>query len=86
MPKTAVPWQARAINLKDDYKREIKAMLAFLKANIGTIVVLLIVLILVALTVLKLVTDKRKGKCTCGCNCGSCSAACPHAQGVNTEG
>lgn len=61
-------------------------MLVFLKANIGTIVVLLLIILFVALTVRKLVADKRSGKCTCGCNCSSCSLACPHAQGDKTEG
>lgn len=55
-------------------------MITFLKANWGTIIVLLILILIVALIIKKLVSDKKKGIGTCGGDCSNCHAGCPHAQ------
>lgn len=59
-------------------------MLTFIKANIGTIIVVLIVAAAVCAIIVKLVKDKKRGKSTCGCggDCCNCHAGCSHAQNV----
>lgn len=54
-------------------------MLAFLKANYLTIIVLAILILCVVLIIRTLVKDKKNGVCSCGGDCGSCGAYCPHA-------
>jgi len=54
-------------------------MLAFLKANIATIIVLLVIIAAVALAVYSIVKNKKAGKSSCGCNC----SGCPNAQYCN---
>ncbi len=51
-------------------------MLAWLQANLLTILVSLILLTLVALIVRRLILDKRAGKHVCGGSCGSCGGGC----------
>jgi hypothetical protein len=48
-------------------------MLAFLVANLGTILVSLLLLAVVTAVILKLVHDSRRGKATCGCDCAHCA-------------
>lgn len=55
-------------------------MLSFLKANIGTIIVLLILIAIVVLIIRSLVKNKKSGKGTCGGDCSHCSAGCIHSQ------
>ena len=50
-------------------------MLAWLSANISTIVISLVLLLIVAAIVYKLVKDKKKGKHSCGCDCAHCAMA-----------
>lgn len=47
-------------------------MLAWLSANIGTILIAIVLFAIVAAIVVKLVRDKKQGKSTCGCNCPGC--------------
>ena len=58
-------------------------MLAWLSANIGTIIVAVIVAAAVAAVVIKMVRDKRQGKSSCGCNCSACAmrGECHKGQG-----
>ena len=57
-------------------------MLAWLSANIGTILITLILVCIVALIIVKMLGDKKKGKSSCGGNCGHCpiSCSCHHGQ------
>ena len=50
-------------------------MLAWLSANIGTIIVAVILLAVVAAISAKLIYDKKKGKSSCGSNCSKCAMA-----------
>ncbi len=51
-------------------------MLAWLSANIGTIVVVLIVTAVIALAIWSIRRDKKKGaSCSCGCGCEGCAMA-----------
>ncbi|MGN1329069.1 MAG: FeoB-associated Cys-rich membrane protein [Eubacterium sp.] len=53
-------------------------MITFLKANIGTILVLLVVIAVVTAIIVKLVKDKKSGKgCSCSGDCSKCHG-CPH--------
>ena len=45
-------------------------MLAWLSANIGTILITLILLCIVALIIAKMHRDRKKGRSSCGGNCG----------------
>ena len=47
-------------------------MIAWLSANIGTILIGLVVLAVVIAIVCSIRKDKRSGKSSCGGNCGSC--------------
>jgi len=47
-------------------------MLAWLTANIGTIVVALAVAAILALIIRGVLKDRRQGKSTCGCGCKDC--------------
>ena len=51
-------------------------MLAWLQANLLTILVSSILLAVVALIVRRLILDKRAGKHICGGSCGSCGGGC----------
>ena len=57
-------------------------MLAWLSANIGTILITLILVCIVALIIVKMLGDKKKGKSSCGGSCGHCpiSGSCHHGQ------
>ncbi len=48
-------------------------MLAWLAANLGTIVVTLILIGIVTAIIVKMVKDKKKGKGSCGCGCEHCA-------------
>lgn len=50
-------------------------MLAWISANIGTIIICAVLLIIVAAIIIGLVKDKKKGKSSCGCNCAHCAMA-----------
>lgn len=50
-------------------------MLAWLSANLSTIIISLVLVAVVALIVIGLVKDKKKGKSTCGNNCAHCAMA-----------
>ncbi len=50
-------------------------MLAWLSANISTIIISLVLLLIVAAIIYKLVKDKKKGKHSCGCDCAHCAMA-----------
>ena len=52
-------------------------MLAFLAANIGSILVGLLILLLITGIVIHMIRQKKKGKsaCGCGCGCDGCAAA-----------
>lgn len=47
-------------------------MLAWLSANIGTILIALALVCVVALVIVKMCRDKKKGRSSCGGNCGHC--------------
>ena len=48
-------------------------MLAWLQANIGTIVIVLVLLVAVALIIRKLRKDKKTGQTSCGNGCEHCA-------------
>ncbi len=48
-------------------------MLAFVIANLGTILVSLLLFTVVIAVIITLVRDRRRGKATCGCNCAHCA-------------
>ncbi|MBR4510753.1 MAG: FeoB-associated Cys-rich membrane protein [Ruminococcus sp.] len=48
-------------------------MLAWLAANLGTIVVTLILIGIVTAIIVKMVKDKKQGKGSCGCGCEHCA-------------
>ena len=50
-------------------------MLAWISANIGTIIICAVLLIIVAAIIIGLVKDKKKGKSSCGCHCDHCAMA-----------
>ena len=54
-------------------------MLAFLKANIATIIVVLLVAAAVGFAIYIMIKNKKAGKSSCGCNC----AGCPNAGSCN---
>lgn len=58
-------------------------MIAWLSANIGTILVGLVVLAIVIGIVLSLHRDKKQGKLSCGGNCSSCSHCSGHCGGCH---
>lgn len=47
-------------------------MIAFLKANYLTIIVLAFIVLCVVLIIRKMIKDKKSGKCSCGCDCSTC--------------
>ena len=48
-------------------------MLAWLAANLGTIVVTLILIGIVTAIIVKMVKDRKQGKGSCGCGCEHCA-------------
>lgn len=50
-----------------------KAIIAWISANIGTIIVCAILIAVVALLIWSMIRDKKKGKSSCGCGCSSCA-------------
>ncbi len=51
-------------------------MIAWIAANIGTILAALAVLAIVVLVVVKMAKDKKRGVSSCGCDCASCAYNC----------
>ncbi len=47
-------------------------MIAWLSANIGTIIVVIVLIAVVAGIILWMRHDKKQGKSSCGGNCGAC--------------
>jgi competence protein ComGC len=60
-------------------------MLNFLRANIGTIIVIAIIILIVVLIIKNLVSDKKKGIGSCGCKCSECKAGCIYSQNDKTK-
>ena len=56
-------------------------MLAFIKANIATVIIVLIIIILVFFAVRKIIRNKKAGKGSCGNNC----ADCPYSSDCNKQ-
>ena len=50
-------------------------MLAFLTANLSTIIIAVIVIGILAAIIVKMIKDKKKGKSSCGCGCSNCAAS-----------
>lgn len=48
-------------------------MLAWLTANLGTIIVSLILIGIVTAIIVKMVKDEKSGKGSCGCGCEHCA-------------
>ncbi len=48
-------------------------MLAWLLANLGTIVVSLILILIVAGIIYSMIRNKKMGKSSCGCGCAGCN-------------
>ena len=48
-------------------------MLAWLTANLGTIIVSLILIGIVTAIIVKMAKDKKSGKGSCGCGCEHCA-------------
>jgi len=59
----------------------VKTVIAFLKANIATIIVLLVVAAAVIFAIYIMVKNKREGKSSCGCECHNC----PNSQFCNKK-
>ena len=47
-------------------------MLAWLQANIATIIICAILLLIVTKIVVGLIKDRKAGKSSCGCGCSDC--------------
>ncbi len=47
--------------------------MAWITANLGTIIVSLILILIVAAIVAKMLKDKKAGKSSCGCGCSGCA-------------
>lgn len=60
-----------------------KAILAWLTANLGTIIICAVLIAVVALLIYSLIRDKKKGKSSCG-GCSGCafSDSCKSAAGA----
>lgn len=48
-------------------------MLAWITANLATILVCFILLVIVALVITHLIRNKKRGRASCGCNCAGCA-------------
>ncbi|MBR5409513.1 MAG: FeoB-associated Cys-rich membrane protein [Clostridia bacterium] len=55
-------------------------MLAWLTANLGTVLITLLLAAAVAAVVVKLRRDKKKGASPCGGNCAHCAMVCACCQ------
>ena len=56
-------------------------MLAFLKANYLTMIIILVLVAIVAGIICSMVKDKKSGRNSCGANCAHCAnAGCCHQQ------
>lgn len=51
-------------------------MLAWLQANLGSIVAVLFLLLVVALILRRLILDRKAGRQICGGSCGGCGGGC----------
>ena len=54
-------------------------MIAWLSANIWTILITAALALVVALIVVSLIRDRRRGKHVCGGNCANCKMCCSGA-------
>ena len=50
-------------------------MIAWLSANIGTIIVILLLIAAVAVIIAKTIKNNKEGKSNCGCGCAHCAIA-----------
>ena len=48
-------------------------MLAWITANLATILVCFVLLVIVTLVIAHLIRNKKRGKTSCGCNCAGCA-------------
>ena len=48
-------------------------MLAWLTANLGTIIITLVLIGIVTAIIVKMKKDKKQGKNSCGCGCQNCA-------------
>lgn len=48
-------------------------MLAWITANLVTILVCLVLLLIVMLVIAYLIRNKKRGKTSCGCDCAGCA-------------
>ncbi|MGI6202497.1 MAG: FeoB-associated Cys-rich membrane protein [Eubacteriales bacterium] len=48
-------------------------MLAWITANIGTIIVCAVLAAIVAVVIVSMVRNHKKGKTSCGCGCSGCA-------------
>lgn len=48
-------------------------MLAWITANLATILACFVLLVSVALVITYLIRNKRRGRTSCGCNCAGCA-------------
>ena len=51
------------------------SILAWLSANLLTVILSILIAVLFVLTIVHLVRSRKQGKSTCGCGC----AGCPHS-------
>lgn len=49
------------------------AIIAWLSANIWTIIICAVLIAMVALLIYSMIRDKKNGKSSCGCGCSSCA-------------
>lgn len=56
-----------------------KALFAWIGANIWTIIICAVLVALMALIIVYIIREKKKGRCSCGCSCESCAMDC-HAR------
>lgn len=48
-------------------------MLAWITANLATILVCFVLLVIAALVIWYLIRNKKRGRTSCGCDCGGCA-------------
>lgn len=48
-------------------------MLAWITANLATILICFVLLVIAALVIAHLIRNKKRGKTSCGCGCAGCA-------------
>jgi hypothetical protein len=48
-------------------------LLPFLKANIGTILIIAALVCIVGLIIARMIINRRRGRSSCGCGCSGCA-------------